>query len=70
MGCWIDILKLGAEGKTGDARDLLEQIPQLLTGRVRSAVGRFINTLAADWRDRAGGYIYIAFRALPQRRGD
>src|ERR1051326_9555614 len=50
MGSWIDILKLGAEGKGREARDLLEQLPEALISRVRSSVGRFINTLSADWK--------------------
>lgn len=50
MGYWIEILKLGAEGKTGEARDLLEELPDVLMSRVRSAAKRFINTLATDWR--------------------
>src|SRR6266498_3956084 len=50
MGYWIEILKLGAEGKTREARDLLEELPDVLMSRVRSAAKRFINTLATDWR--------------------
>ena len=50
MGYWIDILKLGAAGKTRDARELLEELPQVLMSRVRSSAKRFINTLSADWR--------------------
>jgi hypothetical protein len=56
MGLWIEILKLGAEGKAGDARNLLAKIPEELTGRVRGSVKRFINTLSADWQ--ALGILY------------
>lgn len=50
MGLWINILKLAAEGKADDARNVLEQIPERLVSRVRAAVRRFTNTLSEDWR--------------------